>query len=114
MPDYTAIYAEYKNGVNINTLANKYKIDRTTLYGAFRVLGYPVRLPQSDKRRKLSIDDEAHLCDLYQQGSTMQQLAEEFGYSIQGVNKILIRNGIKKRKNGPDGMRKNTRGKLVK
>jgi Mor family transcriptional regulator len=92
------LYAEYVAGSPIIELAKKHKIHPTAIYAGFALAQYPVNLPQSDSRRKISLEDEAYLIDLYEQGKTLLELAEEFKLSHQGIAKIIMRNGVKVRR----------------
>lgn len=106
--------SEYNEGMPISALAKKYNIHRTAIYAALKEAGYNAGLPHSDPRRKISVEDEEYICDLYEQGSVMKELSEDFHVTIQTINKILIRNNVSKRKPGMLGYRKDFDGKFKK
>lgn len=106
------LYSEYEQGVSIRDVAIKHKIHPTAIYSAFQIAGKAVNLPQSDKRRKISIDDEDYICDLYQQGETMAVIAKEFSVVIQTIKKILDKYKVKIRPAGfPAGYKRDKNNK---
>ena len=53
----------------------------------------------------------ANICREYQQGCNLTVLADRYSCSIEGVAKLLEKNGIKRRKQGGVGGGNRTKGK---
>lgn len=96
----TMLYQEHIGGLSITELAIKYSLHKSVIYTGFQALELEVNLTQVDKRRKISVDDEAYILESYQGGTTLQTLGKKFGVSHQTISKVLKKHNIEVRKAG--------------
>lgn len=92
------IYNLYKLGYNNVEIAQMYNLSRSRIAVILSTFpDYVVTKVNPAKHRKQEYE---LICGAYTAGWTMDRIAKKFNLSIQGINKILIKNGIEKRKQG--------------
>ena len=92
------IYQLWKQGYNNIEIAKMYNVSRS-LVGK-TLSQYKDYIALNGNPEKKVKDKYKAICTLYIAGSTLTELSKKFDYSIQGINKILIKNNVKKRKQG--------------
>lgn len=91
---------------SIPTYASELGVDRSTLGKFLKKFANSEyqKIKHKNKTQKLSYEDIATICDEYQTGSTLAELAEEYCVSIRTIEKTLIKNNIPRRRVGrPEG-----------
>lgn len=96
--DYQGLYNRYIQGESIRELANEHELHFTTLYNNLKHF-QPFPVP-SGRYKKIGDEDRAWIADLYQQGATIQMLADEWHVAKRTITQILDKAGIKRRKAG--------------
>lgn len=85
---------EYRAGVSVRELAQRYEVHRATVTAHAHRHGLPPR------RRSLDHDEQTEAAQLYQDGLTMRQVAERFAVSPPAVRTALVRQAVPIRARG--------------
>jgi predicted HTH domain antitoxin len=101
-----ALLARYQAGeLSIFRLARPLDVSASRVWRELRRLGIDTsrgtRLPSVVARRRGFADAaamEAAVCELYARGRSLAQVAREVGVSVEAVRQILLRRGVKVRR----------------
>ena len=91
------IIIDIRNGQSIPSIALANNISRSALN---KLLSSHPEYEEIKNTTKIGIDEVPNICQLYQHGWSMQEIANEYNVCIQTINKLLIKNKIGKRKVG--------------
>lgn len=86
------LVAEYQVGADMNELAARWDVHRTTVAGHLRNAGVALR------RRGLSVEQLGEAVQLYGEGWSLQRLAERIGCDAETVRTHLLRAGVRMRR----------------
>ncbi len=87
---------EYKEGVPVQDLLEKYGVSTTKLYEILRKHGVKLRArKRSHRRRRLSDEEVKTIIELYRSGVSVYEIAKRLGRPVSTVYAVLKREGLK-------------------
>lgn len=85
--------AAYEAGSTIADLADRFRLNKTTVRAHLRRAGVPTRLNPI----KLTADDVGTVANLYARGQSLAVIGKQFGVNAETVRKALVRSGVSPR-----------------
>ena len=89
MTDWQAVLTDYRNGMKVSHIHERYKIGRETFYKFLRRVGEPRR---SDVKRNKR-DPEIIL--LRKRGVPLEEIAKRFRMNLEATRQVLIRASVR-------------------
>jgi DNA invertase Pin-like site-specific DNA recombinase len=89
------LVAEYQAGTTTRELAERYGINRVTVFEHLKRAGVPRRRP-----RKLRLVEIAKVVRLYVEGQSVEAVAQELRVGATTVRRVLQREGVELRRRG--------------
>ena len=93
------VATEYKNGISVTLLMQKYNLGKTTIYRILRENNIDrVRVETPKKKEtvvtKMSREQQDEIISCYENGKYIKEIAKEYGITKVTVTKVLKANGI--------------------
>ena len=85
---------KYLVGASVDTLAERFQVNRTTVLAHLRRAGVPRQLPKIGEERLPEVIER------YARGESLVQVARHFEVDSETVRKALLRAGVERREKG--------------